>query len=132
MLKDIVGRELKIGQICLFDKYLDTRILAMIVGIKDDKVTYIELPIGLKGYRQSYHARVGTSTAMFKFFATSDFKFSPIMDNLRYFGELTDVITGKKQSLVRPDIEDQWQHGDAKKFDRAFKQHLKHLEELQS
>lgn len=130
MLKDIVGRELKIGQICLFDKYLDTRVLVMIVSIKDGKVTYIELPIGLKGYRQSYHARVGTSTAMFKFFATTDFKFSPILDNLRYFGELTDRITGKKQSLVRPDIDDQYQCNDAKKFNRAFNTYLKEVSEI--
>lgn len=130
MLKDIVGRELKIGQICLFDKYLDTRVLAMITKVKDGKISYIELPIGLKGYRQSYHARVGTSTAMFKFFATTDFKFSPMLDNLRYFGELTDRITGKKQSLVRPDIDDQYQCNDAKKFNRVFNNYLKEVSEI--
>lgn len=127
MLKDCIGRELKVGQVCLFDKYLDTRVLALITKIKDDKITYIELPIGIKGYRLMYHGRVGTSTSMYKFVVTSDFKFSPMLDNLRYFGELTDRLTGKTQPMVRPDIDDQYQENDAKKFNREFNSYLKEM-----
>lgn len=131
-MKDCFGRELKIGQICFFDKYVDAKVLVLITAIKGDKITYIELPYT---HVCRWHISVGNvrnSTIPSKFAVTRDFEIELIVGSDLHFAELTDRISGNKEFLKSPDINDGYVHGDAVKLKKAIDQFVKKLGDIPS
>lgn len=119
-------RELKVGDMCYFNRTKDEFSLALILEIKDDKVTFIRFDRFTSLEYAFTNLVAGTSTQGFKFSKTKDYSFAPVIEG-RQVGFLIDNIDNNKPVVCLSPESYGYNDASINQLDKLVKKHYGEL-----